>query len=205
MPYTLRAMESGDVPVVASIDRVAFPTPWPAAAFRRELRRDRAYYYVLLKPKGEGTPNSERGWTDRLRHLFDLAGKSRIVGYVGFRLEGDEGHITTIAVRPEWQGRGLGDLLLVVALERMLARGAEVATLEMRPSNDVAYALYNKHGFEVERRRHRYYQDGEDAWVMAAHIDDEAYRQELARQHEALKERLQRERIEVRQNGDPLL
>ena len=169
------------------------------------MRRNRAYYYVLLRPKGEGAPNAERGWTERLRHLFDLKRRSRIVGYVGFRLERDQGHITTIAVRPNWQGRGLGDLLLVVALEKMLARGAEVATLEMRPSNDVAYALYKKHGFEVERRRHGYYQDGEDAWVMAADIDDEAYRQELARQQEALKERLQRERIEVRQNGDPLL
>lgn len=205
MPYTLRAMGSGDVPVVADIDRVAFPTPWPAAAFRRELGRARAYYYVLLKPKGEDAPNADRGWTDRLRNLFSVTRRSRIIGYVGFRLEGDEGHITTIAVRPDWQGQGLGDLLLVVALEKMLARGAEVATLEMRPSNDVAYSLYEKHGFEVARRRQRYYQDGEDAWVMAADIDNEAYRQKLARQHEALKERLQREGIEVRQNGDPLL
>lgn len=205
MPYTLRAMESGDVPVVASIDRVAFPTPWPAAAFQRELRRDCAYYYVLLRPKGEEAPGSNRGWTDRLRKLFNLTRKSRIIGYVGFRLEGNEGHITTIAVRPDWQGQGLGDLLLVVALEKMLARGAEVATLEMRPSNDVAYALYEKHGFEVKRRRHRYYQDGEDAWMMASEIDNEAYRQKLARQHKTVKERLERERIEVRQNGDPLL
>jgi ribosomal-protein-alanine N-acetyltransferase len=198
-------MESGDVPVVAGIDRVAFPTPWPAAAFLRELRRDRAYYYVLLRPRGEEPPDSDGGWADRLRNLFNLARRSRIIGYVGFRLEGDEGHITTIAVRPDWQGQGFGDLLLVVALEKMLAGGAEVATLEMRPSNDVAYALYQKHGFEVERRRHRYYQDGEDAWVMAAEIDNEAYRRRLARQHRALKERLQREQIEVRQNGNPLL
>jgi ribosomal-protein-alanine N-acetyltransferase len=198
-------MESGDVPVVASIDRVAFPTPWPAAAFRRELRRPHAYYYVLLKPKGEGAPNADHGWTDRLWDLFDVTRKSRIIGYVGFRLEGDEGHITTIAVRPAWQGHGLGNLLLVVALEKMLARGAEVATLEMRPSNGVAYSLYKKHGFEVERRRQRYYQDGEDAWVMAADIDNEAYQQKLARQHEVLKERLRREEIDVRQNGDPLL
>jgi len=205
MPYTLRAMESGDVPVVASIDRVAFPTPWPAAAFRRELRRAHAYYYVLLKPRGEEAPNADHGWTGRLWNLFDVTRRSRIIGYVGFRLEGDEGHITTIAIRPAWQGQGLGDLLLVGALEKMLARGAEVATLEMRPSNDVAYSLYKKHGFEVERRRQRYYQDGEDAWVMAADIDNGAYRQKLARQHEALKERLRREEIEVRQNGDPLL
>lgn len=205
MPYTLRGMEPGDVPVVADIDRLAFPTPWPAAAFRRELKRSHAYYYVLLRPKGENAPNSDRGWVDRLHTLFSATKRSRIIGYVGFRLERDGGHITTIAVRPDWQGQGLGDLLLVVALEKMLARGAEFATLEMRPSNDVAYALYKKHGFEAKQRRQRYYQDGEDAWVMAAQIDNEAYRQQLARQQEALKERLRREQIEVRQNGEPLL
>jgi len=205
MPYTLRGMEPGDVPVVADIDRLAFPTPWPAAAFQRELKRAHAYYYVLLRPRGENAPDADHGWADRLRNLFSATRGSRIIGYVGFRLERGGGHITTIAVRPDWQGQGVGDLLLVVALEKMLARGAEFATLEMRPSNDVAYALYKKHGFEVKQRRHRYYQDGEDAWVMAARINNEAYRQQLARQHEALKERLRQEEIEVRQNGEPLL
>jgi ribosomal-protein-alanine N-acetyltransferase len=202
MPYTLRPMKPGDVPVVAAIDRVSFPTPWPPAAFERELKRVRAYYYVLLRPKEEEDPGSDQGWANRLRDLFGLTRKSRVIGYVGFRLEGDDGHITTIAVRPDWRGRGFGDLLLEVALEEMLDRGAEVATLEMRPSNDVAYALYKKHGFRVEQRRRGYYRDGEDAWVMAAEVDGEAYRQQLARRREALKERFRREQIEVRQDGD---
>lgn len=202
MPYTLRPMEPGDVPVVAAIDRVSFPTPWPPAAFQRELGRAHAYYYVLLRPEGEEAPGSDRGWADRLRALFSLTRKSRIIGYVGFRLEGDEGHITTIAVRPDWRGEGFGDFLLVVALEKMLERGAEVATLEMRPSNDVAYSLYKKHGFHMRRRRRGYYRDGEDAWVMAAEVDSEEYGEQLARQREALKKRFRREQIEVRQNGD---
>ena len=201
MPYTLRPMEPGDVPVVAAIDRVSFPTPWPPAAFQRELGRAHAYYYVLLRPEGEEAPGSDRGWADRLRALFSLTRKGRIIGYVGFRLEGDEGHITTIAVRPDWRGEGFGDFLLVVALEKMLERGAEVATLEMRPSNDVAYALYRKHGFEVERRRHRYYQDGEDAWVMAADVRGEASLRRLASRRRALEERLRQAEIEVGRPG----
>jgi hypothetical protein len=54
----------------------------------------------------------------------------------------------------------------------------------------------------VEQRRRGYYRDGEDAWVMAAEVDGEAYRQQLARRREALKERFRREQIEVRQDGD---
>jgi ribosomal-protein-alanine N-acetyltransferase len=140
-----------------------------------------------------------------LRQLFSLARRTRIVGYVGFRLQGDEGHITTIAVHPDWRGRGFGDLLLVVALEKMLDRGMDFVTLEMRPSNDVAYQLYKKYGFEVERKRRRYYQDGEDAWVMAADLDNERYRQRLARRREELKQRFRREQVEVGQNGGALL
>ncbi len=205
MPYTLRRMRPEDVPVVAAIDRVSFPTPWPGAAFRRELKREHAYYYVLLKPEGESAPVSDRGWADRLRRVFNLATRSRIIGYVGFRLEGGQAHITTIAVHPDWRGRGLGELLLLVALEEMVDQGMGTVTLEMRPSNDVAYELYRKHGFEVERRRRRYYQDGEDAWVMAAEINNEGYQQRLAQWRDELKERFRREQIDVGQNGNGLL
>lgn len=205
MPYTLRPMEPGDISVVAAIDRVSFPTPWPPAAFARELKRARAYYFVLLKPRKKDAATAERGWGDRLRELLGLARNSRIIGYVGFRLEGNGGHITTIAVHPDWRGQGLGELLLMVGLEKMLNHGAEVATLEMRPSNDVAYKLYKKYSFAVKRRRSHYYQDGEDAWVMAADIEGDDYRRKLARRREEVRERLRRQKIEVRQNGRLLL
>jgi len=206
MPYRLRRMEPGDVPVVTGIDRLSFPTPWPSAAFERELKRPHAYYYVLLRPEGEAAqPSSDRGWTDRLRALLGLTRESRVIGYVGFRLEGDAGHITTIALHPDRQGLGLGELLLVVALDRMLSLDAEIATLEMRPSNDVARNLYEKYGFEVERRRPGYYRDGEDAWVMTAKVDRDVYRDLLAQRRDELRGRLRRERIKVRQNGKALL
>lgn len=205
MPYILRPMEPSDVPVVAAIDRLSFPTPWPPAAFQRELKRKRAHYYVLLRPKGEGSPVPDRGWVDRFRQLVSPARRTRIIGYVGFRVQGDEGHITTIAVHPDWRGKGFGDLLLVVALDEMLDRGMDAVTLEMRPSNEVAYQLYRKYGFEVERRRRRYYQDGEDAWVMAADVSNEGYRQQLAQRRQELTQRLRGERIKVGQKaGAPL-
>lgn len=205
MPYALRPMEPGDIPVVAAIDRLSFPTPWPAAAFRRELRRDHAYYYVLLRPRQGARQRHRQGWKERLRDLLGLAGRSRIVGYAGFRREGDEGHITTIAVHPDWRGLGLGELLLWVALHKMVNQGLDEATLEMRPSNEVALRLYRKYGFEVEARRYGYYQDGDDAWIMAVDVGDDEYRQLLARRREALMQRLDREQIEVGQNGDDLL
>lgn len=205
MPYALRPMEPGDVPVVAAIDRLSFPAPWPAAAFRRELRRRDATYYVLLHPRGKQPPTRDEGWADRFRQLFDVVRRSRIIGYVGFRQEEDRGHITTIAVRPDWRGKGFGDLLLWVAMEQMVDHGLDVVTLEMRPSNAVAHQLYRKYNFEVKRRRARYYQDGADAWVMAVFVAHERYRQLLARRREALEGRFSCDDIDFGQISAALL
>ena len=46
-------------------------------------------------------------------------------------------------------------------------RGAQVATLEVRESNEAAIALYEKLGFEVVGSRDGYYRDNnEDAILM---------------------------------------
>lgn len=196
MGYALRPMKPDDVPVVAAIDRLSFPTPWPSAAFRRELNRGNARYFVLLRPEDAERGDRDVRWTDRLRDLFSAARRSRIIGYVGFRLEGDAGHITTIAVQPDWRGQGLGELLLWVAVDRILHDGLDRVTLEMRPANQVALQLYRKYGFDVKRRRPAYYNDGDDAWVMEVSVDQPGYRHFLNRRREALRKRLRRHQIE---------
>jgi ribosomal-protein-alanine N-acetyltransferase len=197
MRYTLGPMEPGDVPEVAAIDRMSFPTPWPASAFQRELRRGRARYHVLLMPEDEAPGGSDRSWERWLQRLFDATKGGRVVGYVGFRWQGHEGHITTIAVRPDHRGRGFGDLLLLFAIDKMLALGLEVVTLEMRPSNGAAYHLYRKFGFEVTGRDPGYYRDGEDAWVMAADVRSEVSQRRLASRRRTLEDRLRRAEIVV--------
>jgi len=225
MSLTLRAMEPRDVPAVAAIDKLSFPTPWPESAFYRELKRERATYLVLLhssadgpdepghgepghgepgqKEPGQKVPGQQKqGW---LQWLFGSVQDSRVIGYVGFRLEGGAGHITTIALRPEWRGRGLGELLLLTALERIVEQGVDAATLEMRPSNDVAHQLYRKYGFEIVKSRWRYYRDGEDAWVMAADVGDEDYDQRLSHLRQSLENRLDQQAIDVGQIIDQAL
>ena len=90
-----------------------------------------------------------------------------MLGYAGLWLLIDEAHISTIAVAPEWRGRGLGELLLASLLERAISIGADVATLEVRASNLVAQNLYRKYRFTVVGVRKGYYTDNfEDALVM---------------------------------------
>ena len=79
----------------------------------------------------------------------------------------DEGHITNIAVHPDYRGRGIGEKLVLAMLE--LARNSGIAgvTLEVRVSNNAAKKLYNKLGFVDSGIRKGYYSDtGEDAVIM---------------------------------------
>ena len=65
------------------------------------------------------------------------------------------------------RGRGIGELLLIGAIELAMSRCAEVVTLEVRPSNVVAKNLYQKYGFKERGVRKSYYaDDGEDAMIM---------------------------------------
>jgi len=80
---------------------------------------------------------------------------------------GSDAHIVGIAVREEHRGWGIGELLLIGAVETGLRQGLETVTLEVRVSNAVAQALYTKYGFREVGVRKRYYRDNnEDALIM---------------------------------------
>ena len=73
-----------------------------------------------------------------------------------------------MAVDPGWRGHGVGEALVICALDRAAGLGAEVVALEYRVSNHGAARLYKKLGFAVVGQRPRYYHDtGEDA-ILAA-------------------------------------
>ncbi|MDX2256273.1 MAG: ribosomal protein S18-alanine N-acetyltransferase [Pseudanabaenaceae cyanobacterium bins.39] len=79
----------------------------------------------------------------------------------------EEAHITVLAVRPEFQGQGLGKLILWGLLQQAHDRQSEWATLEVRESNAIAIGLYKGFGFEEIGRRPRYYEaTGEDALLL---------------------------------------
>ncbi|MGH2538188.1 MAG: ribosomal protein S18-alanine N-acetyltransferase [Candidatus Promineifilaceae bacterium] len=162
-PYVLRPMRLVDVPVVMRIERLAFAVPWSANAYEYELSFNKLAHYQVLGLKS-----------------------GRLIGYAGYWMLAGEAHISTIAIRPAWRGRGLGELLLLNLLYLALADAAALATLEVRLSNTVAQALYAKYRFEPVGRRKRYYQNREDALLMTAKPLDVAYRAFLDAQRQAL-------------------
>jgi len=193
MSYTIRPMTLKDVPWIVAIERRSFPSPWPASAFQHELHQKRSSYSVLLKPGTDEPVTPEHKVLRWLHRLLNPSQGSPVVGYVGFRLEDSEAHVTTIAVHPDWRGRKLGELLLLTVIEKAVKMGAHVMTLEMRPSNRVAHRLYRKYGFRVKGRRRNYYRNGEDALTMAVQMNVNGYQERLDKLGRELERRFRRQ------------
>ena len=189
MNFSLRPMRPEDIPQVAEIEREAFPTNWPPTSFKRELGNKLARYLVVYAqwgkqeadstPQSEGSPSLEtprpliRRLVESVQGLFSpppevvYQGQDFIAGYVGVWFMMDEAHITSIAVRETYWRLGLGELLMMGAVELSMARRAQQVTLEARISNFPAHALYEKYGFKNTGTRKGYYSDNhEDAVIM---------------------------------------
>ncbi|EPZ44192.1 hypothetical protein N007_11755 [Alicyclobacillus acidoterrestris ATCC 49025] len=139
----IRRMLLQDLDQVLQVERRAFTAPWSRAAFLGELVENKLARYVVAELDG------------------------RVVGYGGLWLILDEGHVTNIAVDPDYRGRKLGDKLLRTLMSLCAANGGRKMTLEVRVSNTVAQNLYRKYGFERVGLRKGYYTDNkEDAIIM---------------------------------------
>lgn len=198
LPYLVEPMTLADVEQVMEIEQVAFPTPWSARAYRYEISENKHSTMLVIRPAVVASGPLER-WVHRtlgrqnVARRLKLAKPGPVLGYAGFWLLVDEAHICTIAVHPQWRGRGLGELLLLALIERGIELGAHRATLEVRVSNRIAQELYAKYGFEIVSRRKGYYSDNnEDAYIMTTpSLETPGFRSGLDRQRSQLTARLQ--------------
>ncbi len=139
-PITIRPLGYSDLPQVISIERRAFPTAWSLGMFVLELSKPSGICLAAVRD-------------------------SKLVGYLICARYADVWHLMNIAVDPPMRRRGIATGLL----EEMINRAGEDAsyTLEVRPSNATAIALYERFGFRCAGTRRRYYHDtGEDAVIM---------------------------------------
>ena len=89
---------------------------------------------------------------------------------------GKDAQINNIAVHPGFRGMGIGEHVLRQVIEQVKFRGARLITLEVRPSNRAALALYKKLGFRLLGIRKGYYAiPSEDALVLGLHLADTAF------------------------------
>jgi ribosomal-protein-alanine N-acetyltransferase len=128
---------------IMAIERQVYPRPWSPSLFVSEMTTGRNRAYVVA-----------------------LAGRA-VVGYAGLISYGDEAHVTTIAVDPEYQRLKIGTRLLYELVREALELGTRAVSLEVRVTNWGAQRLYGRFGFRPVGVRRNYYQEtNEDALVM---------------------------------------
>lgn len=232
MPYWVIPMTGGDIAEVEIIERQSFSSPWSRRAYEYDLKENPLAHYLVVRQAtstNDASPGPGRtpqpgwpGWRARvgsavtaltgalhlsrltLRQFARGGSRSPVLGFAGVWMQVGEAHLVTIAVAPPWRGRGLGELLLVNALDLARQLGASAVFLEVRLSNDQARRLYEKYGFAVSRVRKGYYSDnGEDALEMVVeNINGLAYQARLKRLARMLSQRLNDEESVPAKGGE---
>ncbi len=182
----LRRLQKEDIAEVVEIEREAFSPTWVSSPFKRDISNKRACYLVAcidssdaprpVNPELAEGAEVPQSWISKLVGRLGLGGvaveppfeeERSIAGYVSVWYQGDEAHITEIAVREPLRGNGIGELLLIGSLRAAREYGSSVMTLEARVSNFIAQRMYEKYSFKSVGIRKGYYSDNrEDAVIM---------------------------------------
>ena len=78
----------------------------------------------------------------------------------------DELHITSIAVHPNHQRKGLGKFILSDLIKRSSSLKTNQIHLEVKDTNEPAKAFYKSMGFKTIGNRSNFYKDGSDALLL---------------------------------------
>lgn len=147
--YLIREIFPTDIDALLHIERLVYEgqVPWSKSAFLSELYAYTLHFYIAILHQKE------------------------IVGFLGLRVSENDGHITNIAILPEYQRRGLASLLIAEAEKFALENECQTMSLEVRITNLEAQSLYQKLGFDTRQTLVAYYSEGnEDALDMVKPI-----------------------------------
>ncbi len=142
-PLRFRAMRADDIAAVHTNEILAYSHPWTQDVFNDCLTNGCSCLVAE---------------TD-----------NKIVGHGIMSAPFGQARIFNLCIAPQWQGRGFGRLMVKHMLDVGRKYGAQVAFLEVRPSNITAIRLYKSIGFSEVGLRRNYYpaeDSREDAIVM---------------------------------------
>lgn len=141
--FNISSMKIEDIEDIMVVENLCFTIPWSKESFIHELINDKLTRYICAR-----------------------AG-NKAIAYIGMWKIYDEGHVTNIAVHPQYRRKGIGGKLISHLISIAQKEKIEKMTLEVRKSNIAAQKLYIKNGFEIKGVRKKYYSDnGEDAIIM---------------------------------------
>lgn len=137
-------------PILAELEKLCFPRPWSQKAIEDEVHNPNAYFVTAVDD-------------------------DRVLGYGGMHCAQKECYIDNIAVFGHHRRKGVGTAIIEALAQEARRRGAGFISLEVRPSNRPAVALYTKLGFSEEGRRRNFYSaPTEDALILTRRFGKEA-------------------------------
>ena len=141
------AMAADHIPQLAQLEQLCFSEPWSEEGLAAELDNPNAFFRVA--ESADGT----------------------ILGYVGMHCVAGECYIDNVAVFPQARRMGAASALLQDMIGWAKQNNCAFITLEVRPSNSGAIALYEKFGFAEAGRRKRFYRDpDEDGLILTLNL-----------------------------------
>ncbi len=84
----------------------------------------------------------------------------------------NEFHLNNIAIKKQFQGKGLGLKLINSVIEFVKSKKGNLIFLEVMHDNESAIRLYEKNGFESVGKRKDYYTKGKHAILYTLEINN---------------------------------
>ncbi len=147
-PVIIAPLSSFDVSLAAEI--VAKNKLWQ----RYGTDYDRAYAILMEAIQEERTIYSAR--------IFE-----QVAGFIWFDLWGTfyhSGYVRWIAVHPDFQGKGIGNILMQFAEDKIFQKGPNVFLL-VSDFNTEAQMFYQKRGYKKVGELEDYYKKGITEWI----------------------------------------
>jgi len=126
---TVRPAHRYDLPGLLALDKLIFGPLWHKPIGNLEEALAHAFTFTVAENDGQ------------------------VVGYQWCEKFREHGHITRLAVRPNWEGKGVGARLLTETLADLVRAGTTWITLNTQESNLRSRRLYERHGFRLADQR----------------------------------------------------
>lgn len=145
--FEIKPMAQEHIAALAELERICFgELAWNEQGLSDELTNDTAHFLVAESGKD-------------------------IAGYMGIFVVMESCYVSNVAVFPAYRRRGCARQLIEAASALAKKLGAESISLEVRPSNKAAIALYTALGFEeIGLRKNFYRSPQEDALIMTREL-----------------------------------
>lgn len=150
--YRLGRLSTTDINAVLDVEKSVYgdEIPWDRPAFIHELKKQHDTLYV---------------------GAFDTM-TDQLTAFIGCWFSVNEAHVTNLAVRDNYQRKGLATALMELMISYAIELNCQEVTLEVRVDNYAAKNLYHKFGFRDGNIKKGYYtQTHTDALDMILDIN----------------------------------